>query len=140
VEPELRDALDQATADLRSEIRAGDAETRETLDRVAGELRGEIRAGDAETRETLDRVAGDLRGEIRAAVVEMRRHFDVAGESLRSDIRGIAEGMALLSQHTDVRLGEQAERTDRLEGRMLRLEARVSSLEDDRRSGRPRRR
>ena len=140
MDPELRDALGQVTADLRGEIRAGDAETREALDRLAGDLRGEIRAGDAETRETLDRLAGDLRGEIRAAVVEMRRHFDVVGESLRGDIRGIAEATALLSQRTDARLGEHAERTDRIEGRVLRLEARVSSLEDDRRPGRPRRR
>lgn len=85
-------------------------------------------------------MAGDLRGEVRAAVVEMRRHFDVVGESLRSDIRGIAEGMALLSQRTDARVDEQGERADRLEGRVLRLEVRVSSLEQNRRRNRPRRR
>ena len=126
MDAELRDALHQVTTDLRVEI-----------DQRAGELHAEIRA---ETREALERVADELRAEIRSAVVEMRRHFDVVGESLRGDIRGIAEGMALLSQRTDARVDQQGERTDRLEGRVLRLEVRVSSLEENRRRNRPRRR
>ena len=157
MDPELRDALDQitqVTADLRGEI----SETRGALDRMAVELRGEIRSGDDATRETLNQVTADLRGEIRetraavdrlgvdlrgefrAAVVEMRRHFDVVGESLRGDIRGVAEGLALSIQRTDGRFAESGRQTDRLEGRVLKLEVRVSRLEDGRKPGRARRR
>ena len=39
----------------------------------------------------------------------------------------------------DGRIGEQTGRGDGLEGRVLRLEARVLSLEDDRKPRRPRR-
>ena len=133
---ETREALNQVTAELRGEIR----ETREALDRVAVELRGEIRSGDAETREALDQAIAGLRGEFGAAVVEMRRHFDVVGESLRGDIRGLAEGMALSIQRTAGRFAESGERTDHLEGRVLKLEVRVSCLEDGRKPGRARRR
>jgi hypothetical protein len=117
-----------------------DPELRDTLNQVAVDLRGEIPSGDAETREVLDRLGADLRGEIRTGVVEMRRYFDVVGESLRGDIRGVAEGMALLSPRTDGRFDEHTGRTGSPEGRVLRLEARVTVLEDDRKPRRPRRR
>lgn len=70
----------------------------------------------------------------------MRRHFDVVGESLRSDIRAIGEGMAASREQRDRRLDEHGVRTDSLEGRVLRLEVRVTGLEDDRKPRRPRRR
>jgi hypothetical protein len=124
MDPELRAALDQF-AGLRGEIVA----TREALDRLAADLRSEMRAGDAETREA-----------VQAASVETRHHFDVVAESLRSDIRTLAESVALGGQRTDTRFTEHTERADRLEGRVLRLEVRVSSLEDDRRPRRRRRR
>ena len=116
-----------------------DPEVRDALTQVTADLRGEVRASEARTREALDRQAGDLRGEIRAAVVEMRRHFDVVAESLRGDIQGIAEGLAVIGQRTGVGLDEQSGRTDRLEGKVLGLEVRVSDLEHDRKARRRRR-
>jgi len=118
VDPELRDALNQLTADLRGEIRSGAVETRAYVD-------ASIQASAAETRAYIDERVG-------TSAAETRRHFDVVGESLRGDIRVLAEAMALNKEGTERRFGEEAGRTDRLEGRVLRLEARVSILEDDR--------
>ncbi len=124
----------------RGETWPVDPELREALNQVVVDLRGEIRSGDAETREALDRLGADLRGEIRTAVVKMRRHFDVAAESLRVDNRSVAEGTALVSERADRRFDEQTGRSDGLEGRVVRLEVRVKSLEDGRKPRRPRRR
>jgi light-regulated signal transduction histidine kinase (bacteriophytochrome) len=117
--------------------------------------RGETWPVDPEMREAFDRLGANMRGEIRTAVVEMRsyvddrlqtttadmrRHFEVVGESLRSDFRAVAGGVALLNQRMDRRDGEEAGRTDGIEGRVSRLEVRVTSLEDDRKPRQPRRR
>ena len=118
VDPELRDAFNQLTADLRGEIRSGAAETRAHVD-------ASIQASAVETRAYIDERVG-------TSAVETRRHFDVVGELLRGDIRALAEAIALNKEGTERRFGEEAGRTDRLEGRVLRLEARVSILEDDR--------
>jgi len=122
VDPELRDALNQMVVDLRGE-------TRDALDRFAADLRGEIQTS-----------AASLLQQMREMESGMRRHFDVVGESLRSDIRAVSEGMAASREQTERRLGEQAGRTDGLEARVLRLEVRVTDLEDDRKPRRPRRR
>ena len=118
VDPELRDALKQFAADLRGEIRSGDAETRVYIDERVG-------TSAAETRTYIDEVVG-------TSATETRRHFEVVGESLRGEIRALAEAMALNNEGTQRRFGEEAGRTDRLEGRVLRLEARVTNLEDNR--------
>jgi hypothetical protein len=102
-----------------------DAELRDALNQLAADLRGEIRSGDAETRAYIDERVG-------TSATETRRHFDVVGESLRGEIRALAEAMVLNNEGTQRRFGEEVGRTDRLEGRVLRLEARVSILEDDR--------
>ena len=114
------------------------------VDRMGTDLRGEIQT-----------LAGDLRGEIQASSTsllqqvseqiresesETRLHFDVVAESLRGDIRALAEGIAASREQTERQLGEQAGRTDRLEGRVLRLQVHVSGLRADRKSRRPRRR
>ncbi len=167
VDPELRDALNQVVVDLRGETRealgqfAADlrGETREALGRFTADLRGETReafdrfAADlrGETREALGRFAADLRGEIQTSAASllqqmremesgMRRHFDVVGESLRSDIRAIAEGMTASREQTDRRIDEHGARTEGLDSRVLRLEVRVTDLEDGRKPRRPRRR
>jgi hypothetical protein len=148
VDPELRDALNQLTADLRGEIRSGDVETRAYVDASIQASAAETRAyidervgtSAAETRVYVDERVGTSAAETRAYIdervgtsaAETRRHFDVVGESLRGDIRALAETMALNKEGTERRFGEEAGRTDRLEGRVLRLEARVSILEDDR--------
>ena len=118
VDPELRDALNQFGADLRGEIRSGDAETRAYIDERVG-------TSAADTRAYIDEVVG-------TSATETRRHFEVVGESLRGEIRALAEAMALNNEGTQRRFGEEAGRTDRLEGRVLRLEARVTNLEDNR--------
>jgi len=119
------------------------------IDKARG--RGKTWPVDRETREALDRLGTDLRGEIQTSAAsllhhmrelgeETRRHFDVVAKSLRDDNRRLAESMALSLEHRDRRLDEHGVRTDRLEGRVLRLEVRVTGLEDDRKPRRPRRR
>jgi hypothetical protein len=110
-----------------------DPELREAFDRLAADLRGEIRSSNGETRAYVD-------GAIQASAAETRRHFDVVGESLRADIRGLAEGMILSSERSDTRFAEQTKRSGGLEGRVLRLEVRVTTLERDRKPRRRRRR
>ena len=117
-----------------------DPELREALDQLGTNLRGEVRSVDAGLREALNQVVVDLRGEIRESESRMRLHFDVVGESLRSDIRAVADGMFASREQTDRRIDEQAGRTDGLEGRVVRLEVRVTDLKDGRKSRRPRRR
>jgi hypothetical protein len=131
----------------RGETWAVDPETREAIDRLGAglaDLRGEIRSSAAETRSYVDEriqaSAASLLEHMGEFESRTRRHFDVVADSLRSDIRAIAEGMAASREQTDRRLGEQAGRTDGLDGRVLRLEVRVKSLEDDRKPRRPRRR
>jgi hypothetical protein len=84
--------------------------------------------------------AAELRAHLEAATAEMRRHFDVVGEALRGDIRSLAELMAMSNERLGRRMDEQDSRGGGLEGRVLGLEARVSILEDDRKSRKPRRR
>ena len=102
-----------------------DAELRDALNQLAEDFRGEIRSGDAETRAYIDEVVG-------ASAAETRRHSGVIGESLRGEIRALAEAMAINNEGTQRRFSEEAGRTDRLEGRVLRLEASVTNLEDNR--------
>jgi hypothetical protein len=126
VDPEMREAFDRLSADLRGEIRSSAAEGRVYV-------AGSIQASAAETRAYLDE-------RLQTSTAEMRRHFDMVGESLRGDIRGVAELVALSDQGSKRRDDEQAGRTDGLEKRVLRLEVRVLSLEDNRKPRRPRRR
>jgi len=121
----------------RGETWAVDPEMREAFDRLGADLRGEIRSS---LDERFDAHTASLLHEMRESESRMRRHFEVVGESLRADNRSVAEGTALLSQRTDRRVDEQAGRADGLEGRVLRLEVRVSGLEDGRKPRQPRRR
>ncbi len=148
---ELHDALGRLATDLRAEIRSVDAELRDALGRMAVDLRGEIRAGDAETRayvdtsarETrayVDTSASETRAHVDASAAETRRYFGVVAEALRGDIRSLADLMTISNERVGRRMDEQDSRTGGPEGRVLGLEARVSILEDDRKSRRPRRR
>ena len=118
VDAELRDALNQLSADLRGEIRSGDAETRAYVDT-------RIQASAAETRAYIDELVG-------TSAAETRRHSGVIGESLRGEIRALAEAMAVNNELMQRQFGEESGRTGRLEGRVLKLEARVTNLEDNR--------
>jgi hypothetical protein len=137
-------AVDAETGDAINRLSEGLDRLGEGLERMGSDLRSEIRSSAAETREYVDEriqasTASLLQhmGEVESRT---RRHFEVVGESLRSDIRAIAEGMVASREQTDRHLGEQAGRTDGLDGRVLRLEVRVTNLEDDRKPRRPRRR
>jgi len=141
VDPEMREAFDRLGTDLRGEIRSSTAETRAYVD-------DRIRASTAETRAYIDErvetstveMRGYMDERFRASTAEMRRYFDVVGESLRGDIRAVAELVALSNEGSKRRDDEQAAQTDRLEGRVLRLEVRVTSPKDNRKPRRPRRR
>jgi hypothetical protein len=145
VDPETCEAIEQLGRDLRGEIQSSAGETRADVDE-------RVRESEARMRRHFDVVAESLRGEIQSSVAatqahvdepvreseaRMRRHVDVVAESLRGDIRAMAEAVAMSGEQRDRRLGEHTERTDGLEGRVLRLEVRVSTLEDGRK---PRRR
>ena len=129
----------------RGETWAVDPETIEALGWLGADLRGEIRTSAAETRAYVDEriqtstasLLHQIREQMRESESGTHRHFDVVAESLPGDIRGLAEGMALSDERLQRRDDEQAGRTDGLEGRVLKLEVRVSSLEADRK---PRRR
>ena len=152
---ELRGEIQALGTDLRGEIQAQGADLRGEIQALGTDLRGEIRSSAAETRVYVDeriettRVYVDERfeahtasliHELRESESRTRRYFDVVGESLRGDIRGVAELVALSSEESRRRDDEQARRTDGIENRVLRLEVRVKSLEDDRKPRRPRRR
>jgi hypothetical protein len=86
VDPELRDALSQFAADLRGEIRSGDAETRAYINERVG-------TSAAETRAYIDEVVG-------TSAAETRRNFGVIGEFLRGEIRALAKALALNNEGT----------------------------------------
>ena len=136
--------LDRMGTDLRGEIQTLAGDLRGEMQTLAEDLRGEIRSSAAETRAYVDERIQVSTGGLRQDMGEMesrtRRHFDVVTESLRGDIRAITEGMVASREQTERQLGEQAGRTDRLEGRVLRLQVQVSGLKADRKSRRRRRR
>jgi hypothetical protein len=92
---------------------------------------------DEETRAAIERLDRSVREEIATSAAETRRHFDVVAESLRGDIRTLTEAVAVSNETMGRRLAEHDTRSERLEGRVVHLEARVSILED---AARPRRR
>jgi len=142
---ELRSEIQAQGADLRGEMQTMAVDLRGEMQALGAELRSEIRSGDATTLAAVNQLGVDLRGEIQTSAAgilqqmlqqmgefesRMRRHFDVAAESVRAESRFVAEGAALLSQRMDRRDSEDTERHDGLEGRVVKLEVRVKSLED----------
>jgi len=124
-----------------------DQETREAFDRLdakidaqAAELRGGMVTLGTTLRGEIVTLGTQLHAEMVTLREDMLRHFDVAVEIMRGDFAVVAEGLALANQRTDQRFGEQTKRTDRLEGRVLGLEVRVSRLEEGDRPRRARRR
>ena len=144
VDPEMREAFDRLGADLRGEIRSSAAETRVYVDEQIGTARVYVDERFETARvyvdERFEAHTASLIHELRESESRTRRYFDVVGESLRGDIRGVAELVALSNEESRRRDDEQAGRTDGIENRVLRLEVRVRSLEDDRKPRRPRRR
>ena len=145
VDANLRGVISQVAVDLRGEMQTMAVDLRGEMQALGAELRSEIRSGDATTLAAVNQLGVDLRGEIQTSAAgilqqmlqqmgefesRMRRHFDVAAESVRAESRFVAEGAALLSQRMDRRDSEDTERHDGLEGRVVKLEVRVKSLED----------
>lgn len=95
MDPEMRDALDTLAADLRVEIRAGDAETRASVDTSA-----------VETRRHFDVVGESLRAEIRSlaelmvmAIERMDRRADKQGrrtDGLEGRVLGLEARVLIL--------------------------------------------
>ena len=104
MDQELVAYLDRRFAELKSEI--------------TGELRAEIAASAAG-------VKSDLRAEIAASAAETRRHFDVVADRLMDKIQLVGEGVIGVDQKLDRFRGEVAEEFQRVDRRLLRLEARA---------------
>ena len=136
VDPEMRESLERLGTgldQLGTRVERLGADLRGEIQTLAGDLRGEIHTSSTSLLQ-------QVREQIRESESGTRLHFDVIAESLRGDIRTLAEGIAASREQTERQLVEQAGRTDRLEGRVLRLQVQVSGLKADRKSRRPRRR
>jgi hypothetical protein len=72
-------------AELRSEIRSGDATTLAAVNQLGVDLRGEIQTSAAGILQQMLQQMGEFES-------RMRRHFDVAAESVRAESRFVAEG------------------------------------------------
>jgi hypothetical protein len=111
VDQELVDYLDRRFSELKSELRA-------ELTDVKSELRAEIAA-------SASGVKSELRAEIAATASETRRHFDVVADRLMDKIQLVGEGLIGVDQKLDRFRGEVAEEFQRVDRRLLRLEART---------------
>jgi hypothetical protein len=68
-----------------------------------------------------------------AELAETCRHIDEVGQSLRGETCALGGLLNLWVEKVNRRIDDQEARNDRIEGCLLRLEARVSILEHDRR-------
>ena len=108
VDQELVAYLDQRFSQLKSELRS----------EIALELRADIAASAAG-------VKSELRADIAASAAETRRHFDVVADRLMDKIQLVGEGVIGVDQKLDRFRGEVAEEFQRVDRRLLRLEART---------------
>ena len=106
MDQELVVYLDRRFSELKSELKS----------EITGELRAEIAASAAA-------VKSDLRAEIAASAAETRRHFDVVADRLMDKIQLVGEGVITVGQKLDRFRGEVAEEFQRVDRRLLRLEA-----------------
>ena len=108
MDQELIAYLDQRFSQLKSELRS----------EIALELRADIAASAAG-------VKSELRADIAASAAETRRHFDVIADRLMDKIQLVGEGVIGVDQKLDRFRGEVAEEFQRVDRRLLRLEART---------------
>ena len=108
MDQELIAYLDQRFSQLKSELRS----------EIALELRADIAASAAG-------VKSELRADIAASAAETRRHFDVVADRLTDKIQLVGEGVIGVDQKLDRFRGEVAEEFQRVDRRLLRLEART---------------
>jgi len=92
-----------------------DQELIDYFDRRFSELKSELRS----------EITGDLRAEIAANAVETRRHFDVVADRLMDKIQLVREGVIGADEKLDRFRGEVVEEFQRVDRRLLRLEART---------------
>jgi len=123
VDQELVSYLDRRFAELKSELKSeitGElrAEIAASASGIKSELRAEILASAGETRQYVE-------AKILGSTAETRRHFDVVADSLMDKIQLIGEGVIGVDQKLDRFRGEVAEEFRRVDGRLLRLEART---------------
>ncbi len=96
------------------------------LDRRFSELRSEIVLElRADIASSAAGVKSELRAEIAASAAETRRHFDVVADRLMDKIQLVGEGVIGVDQKLDRFRGEVADEFRRVDGRLLRLEARL---------------
>ena len=88
-----------------------------------------IATAETSSRAYADAMETRIRQDVRAESAETRRHFDVVAEDLRSEVRLVAEGVVALDQKHDRLRDEMREEFSKVGHRLLRLEARVLSLE-----------
>ena len=108
MDQELIAYLDQRFSQLKSELRS----------EIALELRADIAASAAG-------VKSELRADIAASAAETRRHFDVVADRLMDKIQLVGKGVIGVDQKLDRFRGEVAEEFQRVDRRLLRLEART---------------
>ena len=123
VDQELVSYLDRRFAELKSELKSeitGElrAEIAASASGIKSELRAEILASAAETQRHVE-------AKILGSTAETRRHFDVVADSLMDKIQLIGEGVIGVDQKLDRFRGEVAEEFRRVDGRLVRLEART---------------
>ena len=130
----------EITGELRAEILASAAETRQHVEakilastaETRQHVEAKILASGAETRQHVEAKILASTAETRQYVeaklmestAETRRHFDVVADSLMDKIQLVGEGVIGVDQKLDRFRGEVAEEFRRVDGRLLRLEAR----------------
>jgi hypothetical protein len=138
VDQELVSYLDRRFAELKSELKSeitGElrAEITASASGIKSELRAKILASAAETRQHFEgkilASTAETREYVEARILgstaETRRHFDVVADSLMDKIQLIGEGVIKVDQKLERFRGEVAEEFRRVDGRLLRLEART---------------
>ena len=85
------------------------------LDQRFSQLKSELRS----------EIALELRADIVASAAETRGHFDVVADRLMDKIQLVGEGVIGVDQKLDRFRGEVAEEFQRVDRRLLRLEART---------------
>jgi hypothetical protein len=116
----------EITGELRAEILASAAETRQHVEakilastaETRQHVEAKILASTAETRQYVE-------AKLMESTAETRRHFDVVADSLMDKIQLVGEGVIGVDQKLDRFRGEVAEEFRRVDGRLLRLEART---------------
>ncbi len=99
-----------------------DQELVEYLDRRFDEFRIELRN---ELRNELTANTELLRSEIAASAAETRRHFDVVAEQLMGKIQLVGEGVIGVDQKVDRLTTEMRAEFQKVDRRILHLQARV---------------